>query len=194
MNKALVLLLLLKIYPDMIFMEERTPVVFTAQLQNSAQRTPTQVRLMRLEGSGHQSQACLMKDTAPSSQTPAGNRIYTCKLSLKETTPGMLSYQVEAEYSDEVVPLRSKPAFLTVVGGVSAKERKEMLRIQAQGQSLYIRLAKQKGLEQARKETSVWVIKQPGVLGLRSLPNRDISVQFNSGSSLWLRAPEEVQR
>lgn len=193
MNKVLVLALLLKVYPDMIFIEERSAVVFAAHLQNSATRNPTQVRLMRLEGSGNAREACVMKETSAKPATPE-NRIFACTLSLKEKTPGLLSYHVEAEYIDEAVPLRSKPAFVTIVGGVTPKERKEMLKIQSQGQSLYVKLAQQKGLIQARKETTAWVMKQQGVLGLRTLPNHDISVQFTSGSTVWLRAPEETQR
>jgi hypothetical protein len=106
----------------------------------------------------------------------------------------MVSFTAEADYPDRSIPLRSRPAFVAVVGGISKSDRKMMVKLQTDGQNLYESLAREKGLEQARKETAVWLTKQPGVASVRSMLNYDISVQFTSGATLWVKPPKNLKK
>src|SRR3989344_5345156 len=182
MNAAAVLALMLTASPDMVFVKESIPVVFTARITGPSGLSPDHVKLMRLEGSGSESESCVMK---------ADSALYTCSLRIKERNSGILSFTAEASYADRAVPLRSRPVFITVVGGTTAKERKSVLKLQRRANAPYESLAQQKRREQARKETVAWLVKQPGVVSVRTAPSQNLSVQLSSGITLWVKAPLE---
>jgi len=174
--------------PVALFARDATKVVFTAHVVTGSQNAPEKVRLLRLQGSGNEDEVSLMRDDGAHGDLVKNDGIYTCMITLKEPNAGLLSFTVEAIYPNSS-SIRSHPIFMNVIGGTTSKGRRRMMRTQEHAQELYTRLLKEKGLEQARKETSTWLIAQSGVAAVFPAANQGLFVQYNSGVRMIIEAP-----
>ncbi len=165
--------------PPAIFARDATKVLFSARL-TSGGPAPSRVKLLRLQAAGNERAVCSMVET---------HGLYTCTIKLKEPSAGLLGFTVEADYPDVVAPVRSKPFFYNVIGGSSSKERNAMLKTQQRARVLYDSIQKDKGFAEAQRQTVAWLLKQPGVVSVRSEVNHDLAVQYNSGIRMILEAP-----
>jgi hypothetical protein len=173
----------LQAQPEVVFLNESTKVTFTATLIGNEGPLPETIHVMRLEHTGNESQLCLLEPVKGSSET------YRCSVSLKESNPGLLGLTAQAIYPDSPDPLRSRSLFMNIVGGLRAKDRKAMLKIHDQATKRYHEMAKEKTIEQSKRETISWLLKQPGVIAAGRAPKDELFVQFETGVRMAILPP-----
>jgi hypothetical protein len=172
--------------PNGIFTQTPTQVTFTSRVAVDPKHIPAPVQLLRLQATGGFQVVSAMWDDGSNGDRVKGDGIYTCTLAMKEPQAGLLSFYVEASYPGMAEPVRSHPMFISVIGGVTKKDKKALLKTQKQADELLQKIAKEKGLEEAKKETMAWLSKQPTVSGVTSTPGEDIFVQYKAGVAMTL--------
>jgi hypothetical protein len=177
--------------PNVLLIREPTATLFTARVQSEPGRHPAQVRLLRLQANGNLTEASAMWDNGTHADNTANDQIYTCKLEMKEPEEGIISYTAEALYPDTLLPVRSRATFIKIFGGLSAKEKKAMVKTVNRAGQMYARLEKERGLIPAQRETLAWLLKQEGVVSATLISKRDMYIQFLSGAGMILNGPPE---
>jgi hypothetical protein len=103
--------------PPELIVHEKTQITVSARVSADASGAPTKVRLMRLQWAGNEREVVRLRDDGKHGDTVKNDGIYTCQFNVKEPILGLLSFTVEALYSNHT-RVRSKPIFIQVSGGV----------------------------------------------------------------------------
>ena len=109
-----------KMDPSTIFARKSMKVVFSAHVADRPSHVPSKVRLLRLQAAGNEREVSVMRDDGTQGDLVKNDGTYACTFTMKEPIAGLLSFTVEAAYSDSPEPVRSRPFFVNVMGRIGS--------------------------------------------------------------------------
>ena len=104
------------VVPNEIYALKSTPVVISAHVSHPSTLVLKKVNLRRLQADGNFTKVAEMRDDGSHGDLVKNDGTYTIALKLKEPIAGMLAYQIELVFSNNVSPMYSKPLFIKVIG------------------------------------------------------------------------------